>query len=134
MVPSASIEPSDPRPSLPRLLAEHRERTATHVEDVIRTDSAGLLLMTTGPCLAWLALDFPERLPGVPLRPVPVTFGRFRYSSGTTARHCAEDLPPNTRRGPLALPPDIARSRACLVESKIVPAVIEVWRWQRLHC
>ena len=21
-----------------------------------------------------------------------------------------------------------------LVESKMVPAVIEVWRWQRLHC
>ena len=89
---AANIAPSDPRPSLPRLLAELCERTATHVEDVIRTTSAGLLLMTTGPYLAWLALDFLERLPGVILRPVPVTFGRFRYRSGIIARRSAEDL------------------------------------------
>ena len=91
---AANIAPSDARPSLPRLLAELSERTATGVEDVIRTGSAGLLLMTTGPYLAWLALDFLERLPGVVLRPVPVTFGRFRYRSGIIARRSAEDLPP----------------------------------------
>ena len=50
--------------------------------------------MTTGPYLAWLALDFLERLPGVVLRPVPVTFGRFRYRSGIIARRSAEDLAP----------------------------------------
>ena len=91
---AANIAPSDPRPSLPRLLVELCERTATGVEDVIRTGSAGLLLMTTGPYLAWLALNFLERLPGVVLRPVPVTFGRFRYRSGIIARRSAEDLPP----------------------------------------
>ena len=90
----ANIAPSDPRPSLPRLLAELCERTATGVEDVIRTGSAGLLLMTTGPYLAWLALDFLKRLPGLVLRPVPVIFGRFRYRSGIIARRSAEDQPP----------------------------------------
>ena len=94
---AAKIAPADPRPSLPRLLAELYERTATHVVDVIRTRSAGLLLMTTGPYLAWLALDFLERLPGAFLRPVPVTFGRFRYRSGFVARRSAEDLPPFRR-------------------------------------
>ena len=46
---AANIAPSDHRPSLPRLLAELCERTATGVEDVIRTGSAGLLFMTTAP-------------------------------------------------------------------------------------
>ena len=90
---AAPIAPADPLPSLPRLLAELYERTATDVGSVIRTRSAGLLLMTTGPYLAWLALDFLERLPGAFLRPVPVTFGRFRYRSGLVARRSAEDLP-----------------------------------------
>ena len=32
-------------------------------------------------------------VPGAFLRPVPVTFGRFRYRSGFIARRSAEDLP-----------------------------------------
>ena len=56
-----------------------------------------MLLMTTGPYLAWLALDFLERLPGAFLRPVPVTFGRFHYRCGFVAQRCAEDLPPFRR-------------------------------------
>ena len=68
------------------------ERTAAGVEDVIRTGSAGLLLMTTGPYLARLTLDFLERLPGAFPQPVPVTFGRYR--SGFIARRSAENLPP----------------------------------------
>ena len=48
----AGIAPNDPRPSLPRLLAELHQRTLTHVREVVRTGSAGLLLLTTGPYLA----------------------------------------------------------------------------------
>ena len=43
---AACIAPSDPRPSLARLLDALHERT------VVRTASTGLLLMTTGPYLA----------------------------------------------------------------------------------
>ena len=94
---AASIAPGDPRPSLLRLLAELNERTATHVHDVIRTASAGLLLMTTGPYLAWLSLELLERLPGAFLRPLPLAFGRFRYRSGFVARRSAEDVAPFRR-------------------------------------
>ena len=35
----ADIAPHDPRPSLPRLLAELHQRTLTHVRTVVRTGS-----------------------------------------------------------------------------------------------
>ena len=86
----AGLAPHDPRPSLPRLLAELHHHTLTHVRDVVRTASAGLLLLTTGPYLAWLAVELVERLPGAFLRPLPLDFGRFRYRSGFVARRSAE--------------------------------------------
>ena len=84
-MPPRTSRPPTPDCVASRLLAQLYERTATSVGDIIRTRSAGLLLMTTGPYLAWLALDFLERLPGAFLRPVPVTLGRFRYRSGFVA-------------------------------------------------
>ena len=86
----AGLAPNDPRPSLARLLAELHRRTLTHVRDIVRTGSAGLALMTTGPYLAWLAVELVERLPGALLRPLPLDFGRFRYRSGFVARRSAE--------------------------------------------
>ena len=87
----AAIPPDDPRPSLSRLLAEFHERTTTHVRDVIRSASASLLLMTTGPYRAWLAVELIERLPGAFLRPLPLAFERFRHRSGFAARRSAEE-------------------------------------------
>ena len=86
----AQIAPNDPRPSLPRLLAELHQRTLTHVREVVRTGSAGLLLLTTGPYLAWLAVELVDHLPGAFVRPLPLEFGRFRYRSGFVARRSAE--------------------------------------------
>ncbi len=83
----------DRHPSLAALLDRLHETTHTRVKTVIRTGSAGLLLMATGPYLAWLSLNFLERLPGRILQPVPVQFGRHRYHSGFVARRSAEDLP-----------------------------------------
>ena len=94
---AARIAPSDSRPSLARLLDDLHERTAERAGHIVRTASAGLLLMTTGPYLAWLALELLDRLPERLLRPVPVTFGRFRYRSGLVARRAAEDLAPLRR-------------------------------------
>ena len=49
-----------------------RERTGP----VLRAGCAGLLLLAEGPCLPWLPLAFLARLPGLDLKPLPLTFGR----------------------------------------------------------
>ena len=73
------------------------ETTRTRVKTVIRTGTAGLFLMPGAPYLARLSLTFLERLPGVLLRPLPVTLGRTTYRSGFVARRSAEDMPPFRR-------------------------------------
>ena len=50
--------------------------------------------MATGPWLAWLPLEFLERLTEPRLRPVPTQFGRRRTRTGFVARRSAEDLAP----------------------------------------
>ena len=50
--------------------------------------------MAASPYLAWLSLDFLDRLPDAALRPLPVAFGRHAYRSGFVARRAAEDLAP----------------------------------------
>ena len=85
------------RPSLADLLERLYQNTHTRVQTVIRTGSAGLFLMASGPYLAWLSLTFLERLPGAFLRPLPVELGRYRYRSGFVARRSAEDLAPFRR-------------------------------------
>ena len=93
----ATAGPGEHRASLPALLERLHETTHTRVRTILRTGSAGLLLMIGSPYLAWLSLDFLERLPGAVLRPVPIEFGRYAYRSGFVARRSAEDLPPFRR-------------------------------------
>ena len=57
---------------------------------LLRTGSAGLLVMAGAPYLAWLSLNFLDRLPGGLLRLVPVEFGRYT--------HCSEFLVPTPIR------------------------------------
>ena len=80
------------RPSLAAVLDELQERTGRHVRAVVRAGSAGLLLLAGGPWLGWLPLNLLDRLPGAPLKALPLTFGRRRYRTGFVARRSAEDL------------------------------------------
>ena len=72
-------------------------QTNARVRTAIRTGTAGLALMASGPYLAWLPLTFLERFPGHGLRPLPVSLARTRYRSGYVARRAAEDHPPFRR-------------------------------------
>ncbi|MDE0150095.1 MAG: LysR family transcriptional regulator [Rhodospirillaceae bacterium] len=81
-------------PSLAAILDELRELTGGPARAVLRAGSAGLTLLAAGPWLAWLPLDLLDRLPGTPLRALPLAFGRRRYPTGLIARRSAEDLEP----------------------------------------
>ena len=83
---------SDPSPD--GVLDALYARTGQRVKTVLRADAAGLFLLTTGPWLARLPLDFLDGLPGTPLRPLPLGFGRCRCPAGLVARRSAEDLAP----------------------------------------
>ena len=78
------------------------EVTHGHVTTVLRAATASPLLMARGPWLAWLSLDFLERLPGAFLRLLPVDIGRF-----LTARGSSPGAPPRTLR------PSGASRRSC---------------------
>ena len=82
------------RPSLAAVLEELRALTGRPVRAVLRAGSAGLALLAAGPWLAWLPLDLLDRLPGTPLRALPLDFGRRRCRTGFLARRSAEDLEP----------------------------------------
>ena len=84
----------DGRPSLAAVLNELRGLTGGPVRAVLRAGSAGLTLLAAGPWLAWLPLDLLDRLPGTPLKALPLDFGRRRYRAGFIARRSAEDLEP----------------------------------------
>lgn len=90
------VEPRlDPtRTSLSNLFERLHERTSARVQTIIRASSASLFLMASGPYLSWLSLPFLDRLDGLVLRPLPVSFGRMKYRSGFVVRRSAEDLPP----------------------------------------
>ena len=64
------------------------------VRAVLRAGSTGQTLLAAGPWLAWLPLDLLGRLPGTPLRALPLAFGRRRYRAGFVTRRSAEDLEP----------------------------------------
>ena len=85
------------RPSLAAVLDDLRARTGRHVRAVVRAGSAGLMLLAAGPWLGWLPLELLERLPGAPLKALPLAFGRRRYRTGFVARRSAEDLAPFRR-------------------------------------
>ena len=82
------------RPSLTQVLDQLHDRTGKRVKTVTRGGSAGLSLMRAGPYLSWLSLTFLDRIPGHPLKPVPVAFGSFRYRAGMISRRSADDLSP----------------------------------------
>lgn len=89
------MSPLDPvRCSLGSLFEKLYEQTSARVRTIVRTSSASLFLMTQGPYLSWLSLPFLDRLNGLALRALPVSFGRFHYRSGFVVRRSAEDLPP----------------------------------------
>ena len=50
--------------------------------------------MASGPYLAWLPLELLARLPGRPLSPLPVEFGRRRCPTGLVLRRSSESLAP----------------------------------------
>ena len=81
-------------PSLANVLDQLYDRTGRRVKSVIRSGSAGLFLMGTGPYLSWLSLPFLERMPGLSLKPLPVAFGSHSYRVGIVSRRSSEDLSP----------------------------------------
>ena len=93
-LPAATVALADPdRPSsLDRLLDGLFRETGRRVSTVLRARAAGLCLMATGSWLAWLPLNFLERLTGPRLRPLPTRFGRQRFRTGFVARRSAEDI------------------------------------------
>ena len=93
----APAAPAENLPSLAAILEQLYETTHTRANTILRSGSAGLFLIAGGPYLAWLSLTFLERLPGLSIRPLPVTIGRYTYRSGFVARRSAEDLPPFRR-------------------------------------
>ena len=93
----AAPAPGEGLPSLAALLEQLHETTHMRVNTILRSRSAGLFLIASGPYLAWLSLTFLERLPGLSIRPLPVEIGRYSYRSGFVARRSAEDLPPFRR-------------------------------------
>ena len=83
-LPAATVAlPDSDRPSsLDRLLEGLFRETGRRVSTVLRARAAGLCLMATGSWLAWLPLNFLERLTGPRLRPLPTRFGRQRFRAG----------------------------------------------------
>ena len=93
----STTDVSDDGPFPSDFLARVFKRNHTRVHTVVRSASAGLFLMATGRYLAWLPLNFLERLPGLSLLPVPTSIGRYRYRSGFAARRSAGDSAPLVR-------------------------------------
>lgn len=83
-------DPASPDDFLGRLHA----RTGRRAASVLRAGAAGLALMASGPYLAWLPLELLVRLPGRPLSPLPLKFGRRRSPTGLVLRRSAESLAP----------------------------------------
>ena len=82
------------QPSLAAVLDELHRQTGRRVRAVVRAASPGLALLAVGPWLAWLPLELIKRLPGAPLKALPLAFGRRRYHTGFVVRRAAEDLAP----------------------------------------
>ena len=82
------------RPSLAAVLDDLHRQTGRRVRAVVRAGSPGLALLAAGPWLAWQPLELIERLPGAPLKAIPLVFGRRRYRTGFVVRRAAENLAP----------------------------------------
>ena len=59
-----------------------------------RSGRAGLGLKASGPYLAWLPLELLVRLPGRPLSPLPLEFGRRLCPTGLVLRRSSESVAP----------------------------------------
>ena len=81
-------------PALDELLERLYARTGRRVGSIVRAGAAGLGLMASGPYLAWLPLELLARLPGRPLSPLPLEFGRWRCPTGLVLRRSSESLAP----------------------------------------
>ena len=90
----ADLGPEAGSPSLNALLDRLHAHTGRRVASVVRAGMAGLALMASGPYLAWLPLELLARLPGRPLSPLPVEFGRRRCPTGLVLRRSSESLAP----------------------------------------
>ena len=90
----ADLGPGPEPPSLNELLDRLHARTGRRDASVVRAGAAGLALVASGPYLAWLPLELLARLPGRPLSPLPLEFGRRRCSTGLVLRRSAEGLAP----------------------------------------
>ena len=62
-------------PALDRLLERLFRETGRRAATVLRAGAAGLFAMATGPWLAWLPLDYLDRLAWPRLRPLPLAGG-----------------------------------------------------------
>ena len=90
----ADLGPEADSPSLNDLLDRLHARTGRRVASIVRAGAAGLALMASGPYLAWLPMEMLVRLPGRPLCPLPLEFGRRRCPTGLVLRRSAESLAP----------------------------------------
>ena len=90
----ADLGPEPGSPLLDELLDRLHAHTGRRIASVVRAGTAGLALMASGPYLAWLPLEMLARLPGRPLSPLPLEFGRRRCPTGLVLRRSAESLAP----------------------------------------
>ena len=90
----ADLGPEPDSPSLNDLLDRLHARTGRRVASIVRAGAAGLALMASGPYLAWLPMEMLVRLPGRPLSPLPLEFGRRRCPTGLVLRRSSESLAP----------------------------------------
>ena len=86
--------PDAESPSLNELLDRLHARTGQRAVSVVRAGAAGLAPMASGPYFAWLPLEMLVRLPGRPLSPLSLEFGRRRCPTGLVLRRSAESLAP----------------------------------------
>ena len=81
----AGVLPATPdadRPGLDSVLERLFRDTGRRVATIFRAGAAGLFPMAQGPWLAWLPLDFLDRMNGLRLKPLPVSIGRYSYRNG----------------------------------------------------
>ena len=90
----ADLGPEPDSPALDDLLDRLHARTGRRVASIVRAGAAGLALMASGPYLAWLPMEMLVRLPGRPLSPLPLEFGRRRCPTGLVLRRSSESLAP----------------------------------------
>ena len=75
----AGVLPATPdaeRPGLDSVLERLFRDTGRRVATILRAGAAGLFPMAQGRWLAWLPLDFLDRMNGLRLKPLPVSIGR----------------------------------------------------------